>query len=46
MASLKNKFERCFVDFKKIQNVVQLLNSRFTLQPGGEWINEGVCFQM
>lgn len=42
MASLKTEFERHFTDFKKIKNVVQLLNSSFTLQPNGEWVNEGI----
>ncbi|XP_060880484.1 general transcription factor II-I repeat domain-containing protein 2-like [Metopolophium dirhodum] len=40
LESLKTEFERRFADFRKIKNVVQLLNSSFTLQPDGEWINE------
>lgn len=40
MTSLKTEFERRFADFKKIKNVVQLLNISFTLRPDGEWINE------
>ncbi|XP_025202119.1 general transcription factor II-I repeat domain-containing protein 2B-like [Melanaphis sacchari] len=40
LKSLKTEFERRFADFGKIKNVVQLLNSSFTLQPDGEWINE------
>jgi len=31
-----------FVDFKKIQNIIPFLNSSFTLQLEGEWINEAV----
>jgi hypothetical protein len=31
MASLNTEFERRFADFRKNQNVVQLLNSSFTL---------------
>lgn len=42
MSSLKNEFEKRLVDLKKVQNVVQFLNSSFTLQPDGEWINEAV----
>jgi len=40
LESLKTAFERRFADLKKIKNVVQLLNSSFTLQPDGKWINE------
>jgi len=42
MTSLKTEFERRFADLKKIKNVVQLLNSSFTLQPDGEWVNEAI----
>lgn len=42
MASLNNKFERRIVHLKKIQNIVQLLDSSFSLHPKGEWINETV----
>ena len=42
MTSLKTEFERRFSDFKKIKHVVQLLNSSFTLQPDGEWVNEAI----
>jgi len=31
LESLKTEFERRFADFRKIKNVVQLLNSSFTL---------------
>lgn len=41
MASSKIEYERLFTDFKKVQNVVQLLNCNFTLKPNGEWANEG-----
>lgn len=33
LKNLKTEFERRFADFRKIKNVVQLLNSSFTLQP-------------
>lgn len=42
MASLKIEFEKHFADFRKIQNVVQLLNGTFTLHTNGEWINKAV----
>lgn len=40
MTSLKTELERRFADLKKIKNIVLLLNSSFTLQPNGEWVNE------
>lgn len=42
MTSFKTGFKRRFADFRKIQNVVQLLNSSFTLLTKSEWINETV----
>lgn len=42
MTNLKKKFEKRIVDFKKIQNVIQPLDSSSILQPYNEWINETV----
>lgn len=37
---LNTEFQKRFADFKKIQNVVQLLNSSFTFHSDNEWVNE------
>ncbi|XP_025205743.1 general transcription factor II-I repeat domain-containing protein 2-like [Melanaphis sacchari] len=37
---LKSEFEDRFTDFKKIENVVQILNNCFSLHPNGEWSSE------
>ncbi|CAI6348486.1 unnamed protein product [Macrosiphum euphorbiae] len=37
---LKSEFEDRFTDFKKIENVVQILNNCFYLHPNGLWSSE------
>lgn len=34
------EFENRFTDFKKIENVVDILSNIYSLHPGGEWSNE------
>lgn len=36
IACLKTEFERCLTDFKIVLKVMELLNSSFALQLGGE----------
>jgi hypothetical protein len=40
MDKLKLEFQKRFTDFKKIENVVQLLNNSFSLEPNGVWTSE------
>jgi len=37
---LTSEFEDRFTDFKKIENVVYILNNCFPLHPNGEWSSE------
>ncbi|CAG5021663.1 unnamed protein product [Parnassius apollo] len=40
ITDLKSEFQKRFADFKKIENVVEILSSIYFLHPDGEWSNE------
>ncbi|KAJ8720694.1 hypothetical protein PYW08_006159 [Mythimna loreyi] len=40
ITDLKSEFENRFADLKKIENVVEILSSIYSLHPDGEWSNE------
>lgn len=40
LEKLKSAFQERFTDFKKIENVVQLVNNSFSLTPNGAWTSE------
>lgn len=40
ITDLESEFQKRFADFKKIENVVEILSSIYSLHPDGEWSNE------